>query len=218
MNYNYQGALMGVPQTPNPSPSHLYPQEIQIKLYQAFIFSIPILFTIILILLFYLFYLKRRASSFTHPPLHIITSTSNPQTTYSYPSSPYRSDHLMVQVLDKLPRVLFDEDLRARDSLCCVCLGEFELKEEVLQIPYCKHVFHIECIHNWLQSNTTCPLCRCFIIPTTTTTKFLTPPPSILLDPPQQQSDVVSHIISLPPQLQDEASDSSNNNAHISRE
>ncbi|OIV93623.1 hypothetical protein TanjilG_04855 [Lupinus angustifolius] len=135
--------------------------------------------------------------------------------------TPYRLDHLTVQVLDKLPRVLFDEDLRARDSVCCVCLGEFELKEEVLQIPYCKHVFHIECIHNWLQSNTTCPLCRCFIIPTTITTKFLTPPPSILLDPPQQSGVVStspSHIISLPPQLQDEASVSSNYNTHISRE
>ena len=44
-------------------PPHLYPQELQLKLYQAFIFSIPILFSIILFLLFYLFYLKRRASS-----------------------------------------------------------------------------------------------------------------------------------------------------------
>ena len=50
---------------------------------------------------------------------------------------------------------------------CCVCLGEFELKEELVQIPYCKHVFHLECIHHWLQSNSTCPLCRCSIIPTT---------------------------------------------------
>ncbi|XP_019446489.1 PREDICTED: probable E3 ubiquitin-protein ligase RHA4A [Lupinus angustifolius] len=211
MNNNYQGALMGIPQTPNPSPSHLYPREIQLKLYQAFIFSIPILFTIILVLLFYLFYLKRRASFLSSTPLHILPRRSNPQTTYPYTSSPYRLDHLTVQFLDKLPRVLCDEDLRARDSLCCVCLGEFELKEELLQIPYCKHVFHIECIHNWLQSNTTCPLCRCSII-TTNTTKFLNPAPSIdSLDPPQQSgviSGSPSHITSLPPQLEDEATTS----------
>lgn len=48
---------------------------------------------------------------------------------------------------------------------CCVCLGEFEIKEELLQVPSCKHVFHVECIHYWLHSNTTCPLCRCSIIP-----------------------------------------------------
>ncbi|KAE9607646.1 putative transcription factor C2H2 family [Lupinus albus] len=99
---------------------------------------------------------------------------------------------------------------------CCVCLGEFELKEELLQIPHCKHVFHIECIHNWLQSNTTCPLCRCSIIPTTTTNKFLSTTPSIVSS---QQGGVISvsssHIILLPPQLEDEASVSSNNTHNL---
>ncbi|CAL0330858.1 unnamed protein product [Lupinus luteus] len=213
MNDSNQGTLiMGIPQTPNPSPSHLYPHEIQLKLYQAFIFSIPILFTIILVLLFYLFYLKRRASSLSSLPLHTLPRRSNPQTTYHYPSSAYRLDNLKVQFLDKLPRVLFDDDLRARDSLCCVCLGEFELKEELLQIPHCKHMFHIECIHNWLQSKTTCPLCRCSIIPTTTTTtKFHSPTPSIVSSDSSQQGGVIL----LPPQLQDEASASSNNTPHI---
>ncbi|KAF1872741.1 hypothetical protein Lal_00016578 [Lupinus albus] len=90
---------MGVPQTPNPSPSHLYPREIQLKLYQAFIFSIPILFTIILILLFYLFYLKRRASFLSSTPLHILPRRSNPQTTYPYTSSvtlSFRSSHSTI--------------------------------------------------------------------------------------------------------------------------
>ncbi|KAE9451064.1 hypothetical protein C3L33_16985, partial [Rhododendron williamsianum] len=32
----------------------------------------------------------------------------------------------------------------------CVCLGEFELKEELNQIPTCKHVFHIDCIRFWV--------------------------------------------------------------------
>ncbi|KAJ1396964.1 zinc finger protein, partial [Sesbania bispinosa] len=80
---------MGVPQTatsPPPPPPHLYPQELQLKLYQAFIFSIPILFSIILFLLFYLFYLKRRASSSPH--LLLPRSTANvPSTNYRYRSS-----------------------------------------------------------------------------------------------------------------------------------
>ncbi|XP_020239551.1 probable E3 ubiquitin-protein ligase RHA4A [Cajanus cajan] len=199
---------MGVPQTPIPSP-HLYPQELQLKLYQAFIFSIPILFSIILVLLFYLFYLKRRASSLSSPPLHVLPRTTNPQTTDLYPSQPCRLD-LTVQFLDKLPRILFDEDLRTRDSVCCVCLGEFELKEELLQIPYCKHVFHINCISNWLQSNSTCPLCRYSIIPTT---KFLNLTPPIVSEPPQQGgvSGSPSHIIMpLPHQQEDEVGASTN--------
>ncbi|KAJ0104753.1 hypothetical protein Patl1_17487 [Pistacia atlantica] len=162
---------MGMPQSPTTTP-HLYPQALQLKLYQAFIFSIPILFSIILFLLFYLFYLKRRASSLSSAP--ILPTSSNQ-------ASPFIHGHPPCQmgwdgeIQGKLPIILFDEELRNRDSQCCVCLGEFEMKEELLQVPLCKHVFHIECIHHWLHSNTTCPLCRCSVIPVTKLSNPATP-------------------------------------------
>ncbi|KAK8660231.1 hypothetical protein V6N13_051164 [Hibiscus sabdariffa] len=65
------------------------PQALQLKLYQAFIFSIPILFL--------LFYLKRRASYLAHSP-----------------------HGLSTELTDKVATVLFDEELRTRDSQCCV--------------------------------------------------------------------------------------------------
>ncbi|KAK7393831.1 hypothetical protein VNO78_22395 [Psophocarpus tetragonolobus] len=209
--------IMSLPEAATSPPTHLYPQELQLKLYQAFIFSIPILFSIILFLLFYLFYLKRRASSLSASSPHLLPRTiANPSTTTRYHSSPCRLD-LTLQFLDKLPRILFDEDLIARDSLCCVCLGEFELKEEVLQIPYCKHVFHFDCIHHWLQSNSTCPLCRCSIIPTA---KFLNPAPpiNIISDPPQQGAIISDSPLQLPPQPQDRELGASSNAANFSRE
>ncbi|KAL5194084.1 putative E3 ubiquitin-protein ligase RHA4A [Glycine soja] len=178
---------MSLPQTATSPPPHLYPQELQLKLYQAFIFSIPILFSIILFLLFYLFYLKRRASSLSS------------------------SSHLLPRAIANPPTT----------TPCCVCLGEFELKEEVLQIPYCKHVFHFECIHHWLQSNSTCPLCRCSIIPTT---KFLNPAPPINIissDPPQHGAIISDSPLQLPPQPQDhqeEVVGASSNAANLSRE
>ncbi|CAA0841949.1 RING-H2 zinc finger protein RHA4a [Striga hermonthica] len=138
------------------SPPHQYPQEIQLKLYQAFIFSIPILFSIILFLLFYLFYLKRRASSERSAP-HLLPRTVNGSATTTSPHDPCSKSELKT----KLCRISFDDEYtETNDSLCCVCLGEFETKEELVLVEKCKHVFHESCIHLWLHTNATCPLCR----------------------------------------------------------
>lgn len=142
---------------PNPS---LYPEELQLKLYQAFIFSIPILFCIILFLLFYLFFLKRRANNVSS---HSLPTQQSANTQSTFP--PWNLG-IKGELKEKLQVVEFDEELKARDSVCCVCLGEFEMKEELQQLSLCKHVFHGDCIRHWLRTNATCPLCRCPVIPT----------------------------------------------------
>ncbi|XP_059314754.1 RING-H2 finger protein ATL57 isoform X4 [Lycium ferocissimum] len=43
---------------------------------------------------------------------------------------------------------------------CPICLAEFEVNELVRLIPYCRHVFHQQCLDTWLASHVTCPLCR----------------------------------------------------------
>ncbi|XWS52955.1 hypothetical protein CRYUN_Cryun11dG0116200 [Craigia yunnanensis] len=43
---------------------------------------------------------------------------------------------------------------------CAICLSEFEERECVKTIPYCKHVFHVECIDTWFTSHVSCPVCR----------------------------------------------------------
>ncbi|XP_028060898.1 probable E3 ubiquitin-protein ligase RHA4A isoform X1 [Camellia sinensis] len=193
---------MGLSQNPSP-PAHLYSQELQLRLYQAFIFSIPILFSIILFLLFYLFYLKRRSSTLSSPPPILpITLNHHHAATFSpllhtiiLPDSGV-IDACRVQVYtaemglkgelrEKLPVVLFDEGLREKDSQCCVCLGEFEMKEELNQVPSCKHVFHVDCISHWLHSNSTCPLCRSSINPH--------PPPPTKLSHPQDGDTTTAH-------------------------
>lgn len=45
-------------------------------------------------------------------------------------------------------------------SDCSICLSEFEEREMVKLIPYCRHAFHPTCIDTWLSSNVSCPLCR----------------------------------------------------------
>ncbi|XP_052194702.1 RING-H2 finger protein ATL57 [Diospyros lotus] len=43
---------------------------------------------------------------------------------------------------------------------CAICLSEFEDREMVKMIPYCRHVFHPACIDTWLSAHVSCPLCR----------------------------------------------------------
>ncbi|CAJ1976165.1 unnamed protein product [Sphenostylis stenocarpa] len=48
---------------------------------------------------------------------------------------------------------------------CAVCLNEFEDTETLRLIPKCDHVFHPDCIDEWLASHTTCPVCRANLVP-----------------------------------------------------
>ena len=42
---------------------------------------------------------------------------------------------------------------------CSICLTEFDGDEEVSSMP-CKHVYHQECLIQWLKTSHVCPLCR----------------------------------------------------------
>ncbi|KAK7311545.1 hypothetical protein RJT34_09762 [Clitoria ternatea] len=42
---------------------------------------------------------------------------------------------------------------------CTICLTEFDKDAQVLLMP-CKHVYHEECLIQWLQASHMCPLCR----------------------------------------------------------
>ena len=42
---------------------------------------------------------------------------------------------------------------------CTICLCDFEEQEDVRRLP-CMHLFHIECVDQWLPTNKRCPICR----------------------------------------------------------
>nr|KAJ0214623.1 hypothetical protein LSAT_V11C400172260 [Lactuca sativa] len=43
---------------------------------------------------------------------------------------------------------------------CSVCLHDVDGGQRYRRLPKCRHCFHVNCIDTWLQSRSTCPLCR----------------------------------------------------------
>ncbi|KAF3337794.1 RING-H2 finger protein ATL58-like isoform X1 [Carex littledalei] len=144
----------------NPPP-YCSAASTELKLYQAFVFSVPVFFTFILLLLFYLFYLKRRRANWQSIRMrtnHLARGDG------SRPSDM----GLKKEVREMLPVVVFKESFLIRETQCSVCLGEYQSDEKLQRIPPCGHTFHVDCIDHWLSTNSTCPLCRVSLLPTPT--------------------------------------------------
>nr|DAD32384.1 TPA_asm: hypothetical protein HUJ06_011235 [Nelumbo nucifera] len=65
--------------------------------------------------------------------------------------------------IEALQMVLF-EDGNASSEDCRICLEEFEAGSWISRMP-CSHVFHRDCLTQWLSQSHYCPLCR-FEMPT----------------------------------------------------
>ena len=49
---------------------------------------------------------------------------------------------------------------RVAQDVCPVCLEDFGVNQKVCLVS-CNHMFHENCIVQWLRQKNTCPLCRC---------------------------------------------------------
>ncbi|XP_022731432.1 E3 ubiquitin-protein ligase ATL42-like [Durio zibethinus] len=65
------------------------------------------------------------------------------------------------KVIESLPFFKFSSLKGSKQGLeCSVCLSKFEDTEILRLLPKCKHAFHIDCIDQWLEKHSSCPLCR----------------------------------------------------------
>lgn len=129
----------------------------QLKIYQAFIFSVPIFFTFILLFLFYWFYLRRRRADWSS-----LRMRANNSLLISDSGDDISRCELGLkkELREMLPIIVFKESFSVKDTQCSVCLGEYQAEDRLQQIPACGHTFHMDCIDMWLTTHTTCPLCR----------------------------------------------------------
>ena len=60
---------------------------------------------------------------------------------------------------EKLPEVKYDKDKYSENYQCIICMEEFKIKEKVKLLP-CGHIFHKNCIKEWLLKQKSCPFCK----------------------------------------------------------
>ena len=65
-----------------------------------------------------------------------------------------------------------DKTYRCVEANCSICLGDYEVGDEIVQSAaehdneYCIHVFHSECMLQWLaKGKKRCPICRHWFVP-----------------------------------------------------
>ncbi|KAK7275842.1 hypothetical protein RIF29_16968 [Crotalaria pallida] len=64
-------------------------------------------------------------------------------------------------VVESLPLFRFKSLKGHKEGLeCAICLKRFEDHEVLRLLPRCNHAFHFECVDEWLNMHSTCPLCR----------------------------------------------------------
>jgi hypothetical protein len=64
---------------------------------------------------------------------------------------------LTAEQMEKMPRKLY-QDIQPLEDPCVVCQINFEECDSTIELP-CKHIYHAECILQWLEQKKTCPQC-----------------------------------------------------------
>ncbi|KAK2155239.1 hypothetical protein LSH36_245g01006 [Paralvinella palmiformis] len=61
-----------------------------------------------------------------------------------------------IGLIQHLPTGIYDGSKKIRE--CVICMGEFCVGDAVRYLP-CMHIYHKECIDDWLMRSFTCPSC-----------------------------------------------------------
>ncbi|XP_022157225.1 RING-H2 finger protein ATL58-like [Momordica charantia] len=155
MAYDHLDPSREYPDASGPGPVSRPAPEL--KVYQFFVFCIPILCTFILLFLFYLLYLRRRRADWASIRMRTSPLNNNDISTESEAG-------LKKEFREMLPIIVYNETFSVTDTQCSVCLGEYKTEDKLQRIPSCGHVFHMDCIDHWLSNHATCPLCRLSVL------------------------------------------------------
>uniref|UniRef100_A0A183C1Q0 RING-type domain-containing protein n=1 Tax=Globodera pallida TaxID=36090 RepID=A0A183C1Q0_GLOPA len=87
-------------------------------------------------------------------------------------TTPQMDSSKYSNVFKEIPLTFVDEKQEAKE--CAICLSPIGFKSKVRPLPACNHIFHNECVEQWLQNgHNTCPMCRQSLPETSTAAQTL---------------------------------------------
>ena len=65
------------------------------------------------------------------------------------------------EILRYIPNSIIQKEKNKNDDnyQCMICLYEFKIGDKVCTLP-CLHIFHFDCLKNWIIRNRLCPICK----------------------------------------------------------
>jgi hypothetical protein len=63
------------------------------------------------------------------------------------------------RVVEKIKTNTVDPNILAKDSCCSICLEDFDNTKNNVYLD-CQHIYHEDCIIEWINKDPSCPLCR----------------------------------------------------------
>ena len=69
------------------------------------------------------------------------------------------SKGLNAQQFESLPITKYNKEKYSENFQCIICMEEFNEREKVKLLP-CGHIFHPNCIKEWLMKQKSCPFCK----------------------------------------------------------
>ena len=69
------------------------------------------------------------------------------------------SKGISAEQFEKLPIKKYKKEKYSENFQCIICMEEFKEKEKIKLLP-CGHIFHPNCIKEWLMKQKSCPFCK----------------------------------------------------------
>lgn len=88
-------------------------------------------------------------------PIRLMEENNN--TNIPSPTSPPLSSRRNTSLISRKYRDCSAN--RQFSTECSICIDKFSKSSDVIQLE-CNHIFHEECIKQWLKTSKTCPVCR----------------------------------------------------------